>query len=146
MEWVTKKRRNSVVSCYASKEVVHSFWDDARCSVYDEVVRVHSSYAVEVVLGHSSYVIEVEEVHYLVFVWVVEEHSFSSSSSTSCCYDERLPRQTSKWRKKVDPQRKMVVPHHRRWKMKVVPRRPLYDSLGVAVSYPLYSIFFSPSH
>ena len=143
-----KKRRNSVVSCYASKEVVHSFWDDVRCSVYDEVVQVHSSYAVEVVPERSSYVIEVEEVHYLVFVEVVEEHfsSSSSSSSMSCCYDERLLRQTSKRRKKVDPRRKMVVPRHRRWKMKVVPHRPLYDSLGVAVSYPPHSIFFSPSH
>ena len=46
---------------------------------------------VEVVPERSSYVIEVEEVHYLVFVEVVEVHfSSSSSSSTSCCYDERL--------------------------------------------------------
>ena len=68
VEYRHVKRRNSVVSCcYASKEVVHSFWDDARCLVYDEVVRVHFSYAVEVdhdlvydevepELVHSSYV------------------------------------------------------------------------------------------
>ena len=76
MEYRHVKRRNSVVSCYAWKEEVHSSWDDVRCSVYDEVERVHFSYAevdhdlvydeAEPELVHSSYVgtlVEPEPVH-----------------------------------------------------------------------------------
>ena len=61
MEYRHVKRRNSVVSCYAWKEVVHSFWDDVRCSVYDEVERVHSSYAE---VDHHLVYDEVERVHF----------------------------------------------------------------------------------